>query len=292
MQSSKNELISALENTLREYKLLKDEYPLVIDGIITHNVLDSINLNEGGLKLSDCLNFISDQSLKRFAYRVFTKYSLEENFVIFDDQNLINNSFFITIGGQKYNALNPKIVSENDGTLFSLLLHKHLSQNNLNIYDNSGNNYIVYNLFGRDDNTQYIRNIINNSIFIKSNNWDKLLLVVGKSEFSTKSKRNFDKSSLQIQEAIIARFQAAKDRKGISFFFADGTLIKDVTAEKETEIKVYELRIFDPVAYRVYFYETENVMYLGLIEPKPQPKVQSSHISTATSIIKELVKLG
>jgi putative component of toxin-antitoxin plasmid stabilization module len=69
-------------------------------------------------------------------------------------------------------------------------------------------------------------------------------------------------------------------------------LIKDVTPKKEKDIRVLELRVFDPVAYRVYFYEAPDTVYFGLVEKKPSEKVQNNQINTATSIIKQLVEQG
>lgn len=110
-----------------------------------------------------------------------------------------------------------------------------------------------------------------------------------KKVYSGRFKKGFEAASVQIQDAIIEHFLAAKNRKGTSLFYADGSLIKDVTSEKETKLNVFELRIFDPAAYRVYFYETAETVYLAMIEPKPAKKSQSAHIQTAHDIIRELL---
>ena len=43
--------------------------------------------------------------------------------------------------------------------------------------------------------------------------------------------------------------------------------------------------------YRIYFYESSSIVYLGLIENKPSNKVQNNHIKNAISIIKQLMIL-
>ena len=62
-------------------------------------------------------------------------------------------------------------------------------------------------------------------------------------------------------------------------------------SDKERVIKVFELRIFTPVAIRMYLYETPTRIYFGSIEGKPKKKVQDSDILNAMSIIKELIAL-
>ena len=65
-----------------------------------------------------------------------------------------------------------------------------------------------------------------------------------------------------------------------------------MTPQTEKRIKVNELRIFSPVAIRMYFFETGTKVYLASINKKPQNKVQSGDILNALSIIKELIILN
>ena len=59
----------------------------------------------------------------------------------------------------------------------------------------------------------------------------------------------------------------------------------------EKIIKIFEFRVFTPVAIRMYIYETPSKIYFGSIESKPKKKIQNSDIINAMSIIKELIAL-
>lgn len=97
---------------------------------------------------------------------------------------------------------------------------------------------------------------------------------------------------MNCQNSIIADFSRAIDRNLDTRFSADGELIKDVTPDKEKSIKVYELRVFEPIAIRIYFYENGNEIYLAKIKRKPPKKSQSNDIKSSKSLIKELIKVS
>ncbi|MBI3233255.1 MAG: hypothetical protein HYZ42_04325 [Bacteroidetes bacterium] len=207
--------------------------------------------------------------------------------------SLIEAECFTKINNTPYNAINHVILNANDGVLFTLALHDHLKLNTLKV-DCEKDKYSinVNNLFGEKTNTEFVCDLIKKSIVSKRNNFEKLLALIGENIHSKRFLKGFESASEPVQEAIITHFQNAIDRNGASRFYADGILIKNVTPAKETKIQVFELRLFDPVAYRVYFYETSNKVYLGLIEKKPQAKVQDNHIENAKAIIKELVQVN
>jgi hypothetical protein len=233
--------------------------------------------------------FLSLRDLRKYAFALFRKYPIEKYFDTENEDYLIETDFIIYIADLPYNALNPQIVRENEGSLFSLALHEDLCRDELSIINNGTREFIVLNLFGSKNNTWFIDRKINETILSKAGNFEKLKLSIGECLCSERFENSFNNIPSQIQDSVIQHFIKAKKRNGSTCFFADGDLIKDVTPEQETAIKVFELRIFNPVAYRVYFYESAKAVYLGLIEKKPNDKVQGNQIKTSASIIKSLI---
>jgi putative component of toxin-antitoxin plasmid stabilization module len=279
--------MSCFEKTLPEYKTIRTKYASEVDGVVTPALPEFMTLNQNGFTLKNCIEGLTDRNLKRYAFSVFGKYPAEDYFAVKDEDGLIENNYYIEINDERYDALNIKLVQENEGFLFSLALHDDLQKNTLVIKNND--EFFVFNLFGDAANTVYIDQRIRELISEKSGNFEKLLFSTGEAIFSARFKDLFDKVPKSVHNAVLGHFSAARRREGVTPFFADGGLVKDVTPEKEKDIKVFELRIFDPVAYRVYFYEAADIVYLGLVEKKPSDKVQSNQIKTAASIIKQLV---
>jgi hypothetical protein len=295
LNCSEQQIASCLNDTLSEYQTLKTKYNNDIEGVISSKHANKIILNNiAQFSLQDSINALS-REMKRYAFAVFTKYPIESYSEISDEDDLIENSYYIEIGDTRHNAFHIKIAQENNGILFSLALHEQVCENNITVYDKNNVTFSILNLYGKNINTSCISRKIQEQNIAKADNWDKLLFMMGKNIYhSERFKKGFDNVSADIQKVIINHFLKAKQRNGITPFYADEDLIKDVTPDKGTSIKVYELRIFKPVAYRIYFYESEpnNKIYLGLMEKKPNPKVQDNHISTARDIIKELVAIS
>ena len=287
---NENTLITCLGNTLKEYNKLNQNFPTQITGILTTYDPNNIILNENNCTLAYCINNL-EHSLKRIGYTFFTKYPVE-NFLIVNDDTIISD-FHISINGVNYNAFHPKNIADNNGVLFSLALHDDIKSNYLNIINDKAITVAcVANLYGAVPNTNFISNLIEESIFEKLNSFEKLLSLFEKYVYKDRFKNSFEHVSKNVQDSIIQAFTVAINRKGKTKFFADGDLIKDVTPERETKIKVFELRIFNPVAYRVYFYEDKTKVYLASIEQKPATKVQNKDIINACSAIKELLLLN
>ena len=287
---NENNLITCLGNTLKEYSKINQNFPDFIDGILTSSHPDNIILNQNNCTLAYCIGNL-EHSLRRLGYKIFTKYPVEDFLKVSDD--IIIGDFYIRINEVNYNAFHLKNIADYNGILFSIATHDDIKLNYLNIFDDKAVIVAgVANLFGSEPNTNFISNLIKESIFQKLNNFEKLLSLLGKNVHKDRFKSNFEKVSKQVQESIIQAFTEAINRNGKTKFFSDGDLIKDVTPERETKIKVFELRIFDPVAYRVYFYEDKTRIYLASMEPKTATKVQNNDIKNACSVIKELIMLN
>jgi hypothetical protein len=288
--NNKFSLTVCLEHTLREYNDVKTYYPDDVDGIITSTPISHLFLNEERFSLEHCVASIADKDLRTFAFRILSKHPIEKYFEEVDEDNLLQNGYTITIAGASHTAINPVIVSRNDGVLFTLGLHDDLRKNVLRITSNTTAIIDVHNLFGRDVNTTYIKDLIRKSITIKLCTFEQLLELIGAHSFSPRFVKGFKGSPAQVQISILQHFKIAIDRHGATKLYADGELIKDVTPKKFPH-RVFELRIFRPVAYRVYFYEATKKTYLALIEKKPPQMKQDNHINAAASIIKQLIHL-
>lgn len=290
-QSHSNEVTDrCLENSLKEYHKLSQLFPDEVSGIVTSNISTSVNINQSST-LYDCVCRIAERELRIYAHSVFRKYPVDSHYVFNNEAELIDNDFYINVGGCHYDAMHPFVVVKNQGVLFSLAVHSDICRNQLPIFKDDIKIADADNLYGCDINTNYIVKVIQQSIYDKADNFNKLLIAVGKNRFSERFQKKFESFPTNVQQSIIGHFVEAKKRNLPTPFSADKDMIKDVTPEKETKIKIFELRIFEPVACRVYFYETADCIYLGSVENKPNKKTQSSHINTARSIIKELVAL-
>jgi hypothetical protein len=287
---SKLSLTQCLEQTLSEYNDIKKSYPTEVDGIITSTSILNFIVNQENYSLADCIASMSNKDLRTLAYRIFLKYPIEKYSSKINEDELLAKEYSITVSGTIHTAINPVIVSFNNGVLFTLGLHNDLRKDILTISSNTTATVNVNNLFGLEINTTYIKNLVKQSLTKKLGNFDKFLDLIGANTYSSRFASGFEDASSQVQVSILEHVEAAINRNGSSKFFADGTLIKDVTPEK-FDFRVLELRIFSPVAYRIYFYEAADKTYLALIEKKPADKKQSIHITASASTIKQMILL-
>lgn len=278
------EAIKALSDTLKEYDNVKSEFPNEVEGVFTSQQPSKIML--GSSALIDCITQL-EYDKQTIAFDAFTKHPIDK-LLESDDDDLLENEYIIKVGDTSYDAMSAKVAADNDGILFSLGLHKDLKKNVIDIISNANATIQIDNLFGETKNTNYIINLIKQAIRAKLGNFEKLLEIVGNNVYSDRFERAFKKASKPIQDSVIEHFQKAIERNGYSPFYADGDLIKDVSPQK-SKYSVFELRIFSPVAYRVYFHEGTDKIYLALMEKKPPSSTQNAHIKRATRIIRELI---
>ena len=243
-------LIGCMEKSLREYRTIKEKFTESIEGIIIQTVHSNILLNNHSYTLDNCLSDLG-RDYKTLGYRVFTKYPIENYYSI--DEKTIENNYTIEIDAEKYNAFHPKIVADNNGILFTLAIHNDLKKDTLTIANINDDIVEVVNLFGEIANTNFICNLLFEIKHKQLDNFNQLLSVLGNHVFSPRFQKNFEGLNTQVQFSIIEHFKKAINRNGSTKLFADGDLIKDVTPQKEIKIKIYELRIFSPIAIRRRF---------------------------------------
>uniref|UniRef100_UPI00404B3B9F hypothetical protein n=1 Tax=Flavobacterium sp. TaxID=239 RepID=UPI00404B3B9F len=284
-------IVNCLNNSISEFKKVKSKFGYLVNGILTDREPKKVLLNNN-LNLADSIKYL-DRDNRTIALANFNKYPIEDYCDFIDYDEIILKKYFIEVANVNYDSLNAKISQLNDGILFSLAIHTDLKQNFVIIHEeDSSNKSKVLNHFGEVNNSEFIIQSINNEIINSKKGFEKFISLFENPVYLNSFQQDFEKLTIACQDSIIREFIEAKKRNLPTNFSADGTLIKDVTNVKEKEINVFELRIFSPVAIRVYFYETDQKVYFGSVKKKPAKKVQNNDIETSKSTIKELIKLG
>ncbi|WP_396194975.1 hypothetical protein [Flavobacterium sp.] len=281
-------LVNHLSTTLTHYDQIKNKFPSNIDGIITDRYPTKLILNNIDFSLANCIEQLN-RELKKIALINFNKYPLEYYFTITDEDNLIKGEFSIDINKISYDGINAKIVEENEGILFSLPVHNDLKKNKLTISNNQNEKYNVLNQYGDDSNTEFILDLINADLIQSKEGFQKLIAIIGNCIYNERFQREFENLPSSTQKKVLDHTVQSINRKEKTRFYPDDKIIKDVTPNKEADIKVFEMRVFNPLALRIYFYEAEEKVYFGGIEKKPKKKVQNLDILNAASVIKELI---
>lgn len=285
-----DEIVKSFQKTIKEYSILKDKFGEKVTGILTDRSPNKITVSPA-LDLLQAINLL-ERNYKVIALTNFNKYPIDHIFDIEQNPELFEEQFTIKVGDDTFDALNAQISFLNNGILFSLGLHEDIRKNEIDIYQATGESSLINNQFGESENTASLIAIINKHLAQSLVGFSKFLNLFDTPKFFKSLKSEFESLPLNCQNSIIDEFSKAIDRKLDTKFAADGNLIKDVTPEREKSIKVYELRVFDPIAIRIYFYESGNEIYLAKIRRKPPKKSQSNDIKASKSLIKELIKVN
>jgi hypothetical protein len=284
-------LVEHLSISLRHYDSIKRKFPTAVEGIVTDRLPEKVILNTDNFTLGKCIQYL-DRDLKKIAYSNFGKYPVDEFCIQFDIDRLLASEYRIKVDKVEHDATNAKIVQENGGMLFTLPVHDELRRNTLVIYDKAKQTCEALNQYGANANTTFISDFIQADIVNRTNGFDKLLALVGNCEHDDRFRKDFNNLTSATQNLLLKEIEYAISRKAKTRFYPDDKLIKNVTPDKERSISVFELRIYSPVAIRMYFFETPTKMYFGSINGKPKKKVQDNDILNAASVIKELIVIS
>lgn len=112
-----------------------------------------------------------------------------------------------------------------------------------------------------------------------ASNFTKLNAIVDNFNFSANFKRDFSKLDDEVQISIIQEFLKAKNRGLVTPFYPDTKIVKDVSLAN-AKCKVMELRVYRPLAIRVYFNENNGFVNVVSVEQKSNPN-QNTDISKA-----------
>lgn len=285
-----NTIKACLYNSLIHFKEISKKYPNQIKGILTdrspNDILVGIDLSLASVIL------MLNRDEKNYALKNFTKYPIEDFYPDLDIDNILSKSYTLKINQHHYDALCAKINHMHDGFLFSLALNDDLKKNQLGIFENKENEIFIDNLYGFQTNSEYNIKKIEDKIQSAKIGFEKFITLFDNPIYFNSFEEEFNSLTNDTQEAIYQKFSRAKERNLPTNFSADKDLIKDVTIEKEKEVKIYELRIFEPVCVRLYFFEeSKDKIYLASVSKKPAKKTQSNDIKTSIALIKSLIKL-
>lgn len=136
------------------------------------------------------------------------------------------------------------------------------------------------------------KQIIDNKTYFNWNfgylsNYEKLIFVLGSCHLSSKFEKDFNNLAANVQTSIIDDFKKAKNRNLPTPFYHDTKIISDVTP-KTHKCKVMELRVYTPIALRVYFNENKGKVFVASIEQKSNAN-QSADIDTAHNILNKMI---
>ena len=289
--SNQHTFIQCFSETLIEFGKLTEKDLAIEKAIITEK-LPSQLLFGNTYTLQDSINNITDRALKRLAFTYFIKYPIDIYFQLADDviDRLLGNNYSLTIDKYLYNALNVAMVAEKGGFLFTVALNGDLKRDSFELVaQKDGSILMIDNLHGTSANTTVIQNKIESLNAVNLSNIERLKRILGNCTLSKQFEKDFPKLASDEQESIIEHFIRAKNRHGVTPFYADGGhgIIRDVTPDKP-KCNVYELRVFSPSALRVFFNETGNNIFLSHIFFKGDAN-QSESIKKAHVILRKLI---
>lgn len=136
-----------------------------------------------------------------------------------------------------------------------------------------------------------IKQIVNEVSYLKwsyhfSSTEEKLRWTLVNSIYSESFQREFEKLGENVQLSIVNKFSEARSRNFASPLYPDTKIIADVT-QSNFRFHVRELRVYTPVALRVYFHETPSTVFVGSVELKSNPN-QTEDIKKAYERLKGL----
>jgi hypothetical protein len=283
-----NEFIRLFSVTLKEYETLATNEQLnVFKGIITEKLPSETTF--GYFSLSEVIEGLDNKDLRELAYAYFTKYPIDNHFKIDREERFLEQNYTFVIHGKTYETLYLAYVSDYNGIVFTVPIHNLLKQNILTLKANDDTFIQVNNLYGNEQNTQFIMHHITTLNKAQLSLFDRLLAELENSVYPSSFEKSFLDLHTSEQESIVELFIRAKKRGLKTPFAPDTKIIKDVTPSRTKCDSIYELRVYSPTALRVYFQETSEKIYLATIEKKSNPN-QSRDIKKADNTLFKLIQ--
>lgn len=249
---------AALRQTLYAYRNLNRKH----DCVVTAHHQDMQELAPA-ITLKQCILNIPDPTERTFAFRLFNKYPVGKTF---DEEKtaqwLIENDFYLTINGVRKNAMNLALAAFCGGMAFTLGVCEDLCENTLCL---NGNKEVcnIDNLYGEKTNTEYIAGRLLYLDECAKTFLEKLMDAIGgEVTIHDAFKEKFESLSLKEQGFVLDKFKNAAKYNMLHPIKADEKTIKDVTPANGRKGPMYELRIFSPIALRVYFIQQKGQIRL------------------------------
>ncbi|MDR1938664.1 MAG: hypothetical protein LBQ73_09260 [Tannerellaceae bacterium] len=285
------DLASLLANSIHEYDVLIRKNIEVDKGIIVEKDIENIIICGNSLKNS--IQFIPKNKEERtLAFAYFTKFPIQEylNSTEIDDTILEEDYRF-----ENLDATNLAIAKHHNCFLFSVFTHQSVKNNTLQIIGKT-KTLEIDNLYGETPNTDYMESLIRKNNSSSLSLFEQLKVELNNPFFTPAFEKAFLHERYDVQISIIEEFKRAKKRGLATPFYPDNNKIKDVTPQDSNKkAKVYELRVYSPVALRVYFCEHDNLVFIGKLGYKADYKeenssAQSKDIKKALNEIETMIK--
>lgn len=272
-------------NSIKEFSILLNKKIGIDRGLILEKDLTDIIICENRLK--EIIASFKNKDLRILVYSYFTKFPIQKVLKSHElDSYLLEEEY----QWQGLDAINLAIAKYNDCFIFSIAVHESLKYNNLQL---NGKSKVINidNLYGVGVNTSYIESQI-----IRKNSelltiFEQLCIELDNPIYTPNFKKTFINENQQVQSAIIEMFKRAKKRNFATPYYPDTKIIKDVTPNKKETQKgsVYELRIYEPKALRIYFCEYQGKVFIARIGYKASDN-QSEDIILSLREIDRMIK--
>lgn len=283
----------ALQDTALAYASLKKQHNN-LEGIVSTVEWNSMLMNDEGISLGDCIRKIENQSVRRFLCSWLINYPVREHLdETINEDDLIEQSYSLSIGGTDYPATNLAIAHYNGIFLFSLGVHEDLRKNELKIVGSGDKTLSVCNLYSQQpENVAFVEKFIveaENSTLSITEQVDRLL--GGRVKRTNAYCQAFSKLGKTNQQAILDRLKRAQELKLIDFKVDDDIFKHTSGFDKKEKFygPVYELRIREPKEIRIYFQFVDNIYYVLSMGRKGTD--QNADIAQAFERIKQIRQL-
>ncbi|MEY8870271.1 hypothetical protein AB9K24_12250 [Meridianimaribacter flavus] len=223
--------------------------------------------------------FLINETLEVATYEIFKNGLLELNSIekrgdhVFNKNSLIYNLDFYASLFSNYKQEEQVIVKflEQLTTIDEVINTEELA----NAYCGTDINGFLGIDYSRGVIKDQIKKVSCNDTYViwisnYASNFAKLNAVVDNFKFSDKFEKDFQGLNEDVQESIIRTFIKAKKRGLVTPFYPDTKIVKDVSLSNR-KCTVLELRVYSPVAVRVYFNEDNGHVNVVSVEQKSNP---------------------
>lgn len=290
--TSLNDLGLLLSKSIKEFNILIKKEIEIDKGIILERETESTIICKHNLKNIILSIPDNNREIRTLAFAYFTKYPIQ--YYLQSDEiedNLLEEEYSF----ENVDATNIAIAKYHSCFLFSMAINDSLKKDTLKTQGKT-TELCIDNLYGENLNTVYIESQIRKINAASLNLFDQLKAELNTPIYTSSFEKTFLSEKEEVQKAIIDMFVYARERGLVTPYFPDTKIIADVTPrDNKKKVKVYELRVYRPIALRVYFYEFENVVFIGKLGYKADYKeedsnAQSKDIQKALNDIDKMIK--
>ena len=284
---------SALQDTALAYASLKKRHNN-LEGIVSTVEWNSILMSDDGISLGDCIKKIANHAVRRSICSWLINYPVREYLdETINEDDLIEQSYTLSIAGTEYPATNLAIAHYNGIFLFTLGIHEDLRKNILTLVGAGDKSLSVCNLYSQQpENVAFVEQFITdaeNSVLSITEQIDRLL--AGRVKRTNAYCQAFSKLGEANQQAILERLNKAKELDLLDFKVDDDIFKHTRGFDKKESYygPVYELRVREPKEIRIYFQYVNNMYYVLSMGGKGTD--QNTDIAQAFERIKQIRQL-